>query len=831
MRMACWLFSTALVLGGVAWAVGAAEPGSSEKTTSQPAKSGRGGPYFFSKSGRTGEAAKPAAPATSRSAPAAATEDSGPAPERYTRSRTTSSGRPVKNYYDELFGEAPKSAGGESRLSDSRAERPAPSRTPAARPSESRSIESRSAESDLSDSSVESTAQSRRPTKPLRATAKATLPRSEELAADSEETEQVSHEEAVEEERPVARKPVVQAKHEATSGSEERSVKQIQHRQPAKAAASEEPAIARKPARAARQIPAETVAEETAAESAAEEPAPTITRRRVAPSAAAPVVTAAPAAAPAKAAPTTAKTTTPVKTASAAPAVAAPAAPPTTPSTRPAMTAAASRPAPAAPKSDVELTSAAASKSEVNSAAVEIDSGALSGETPVLTLRWEAHGEVSVGQECKCHLVVKNTSRVSAKDVVVEAFFPRSVRLLNAEPFPNSTQDHLTWNFESFTAHEEKSIEITMVPAKRGELATSATVRFTGSAATVMKVEEPQLKIAVKGPQEVEIGEAATQTIVVNNPGSGVARDVVIIAAIPEGLEAANKGKRVQLPIGALNPNETREIKLTLTAIGGGQQTVYVEAKGEGNLISHAEAVIKVTAPKLDIAVTGPSLRYVNRKAQYNVVVTNKGAAATNNVRVVQSLPEGFEFTRADKGGTYNSGSRQVSWFLGQIDAGQAMQLQVEVEAKEIGTHSHKFQAMGENGALAEAVAETKVDGTAALVVSVIDLDDPVEVKSQTSYEITVRNDGSKSAQSLNMTCELPRGMEVVTAEGPVAHAMDKGMLVFRAIPELNPGESLKFKVKVVSQTAGNLRFRAKLSSASVAEPIITEELTKFYAD
>lgn len=487
---------------------------------------------------------------------------------------------------------------------------------------------------------------------------------------------------------------------------------------------------------------------------------------------------------------------------------------------------------PAAPKASrtIELTSATEpSTSGVTTAIAEAEA-APGPQTPSMTIRWDAKGEVNVGQECKCTLHVKNSGKVAARDVVVEAFFPRSVRLVNAQPYPSETNENLVWNFESFTPGEEKSIDIVMVPSKRGELATSATVRFTGAVASVLRVEEPQLKIAVKGPAEITVGEAATQTITVANPGTGVARDVVVQALIPDGLEHS-KGKKVQLSIGSLNPGESREVKLALTAIGGGNQHVVVEARAGGNLAHAAESYVKVTAPKLELAATGPSLRYINRRGQYTITATNKGAAANNNVRVTCAVAPGFEFVKADRGGSYSATTRTVSWFLGQVDAGQAVQLQLELEAKQIGDHEHRVQAAGENGSLAECLVETRVDGAAALVMTVTDTDDPIEIKTQTAYEIRVQNDGSKAAEVLGIACELPKGVELAGAEGPTAHGVDKGSVVFQPVASLEPGKSLVYRVKVIGKVTGNLRFRARLTSVSSPEPLIVEELTRFYGD
>lgn len=455
---------------------------------------------------------------------------------------------------------------------------------------------------------------------------------------------------------------------------------------------------------------------------------------------------------------------------------------------------------------------------------------AVSADTPMITIRWISGGDINVGQECKCGLVVKNTGRLAAKDILVEAFFPKTCRLLDAEPFPSESKDHLVWKFDNFEAGEEKVIQIAMIPGKKGELTTSASVRFTGVATNVLQVEEPQLAVAVSGSKDVMVGETVSQIITVSNPGTGVAHDVVIHAVVPAGLEHT-RGKQIELAVGSLGAGESREVRLPLAAVAGGPQVVQIEARAASNLVQKTQASISVAAPKLKIAVAGPSLRYVNRNAQYVIGVTNDGIAATDNVRIVHLIPEGFEFVKADKGGKHDYTSGSVSWFIGRLEAGQSAQVAVDLNAKQIGEYQHHVQATGENGSVATAKLDTQVDGASAIVMEVIDINDPIEVGTETAYEIRIRNDGSKAAQNVRLACDLPAGMVLMGTEGPTTHAIDKGVLHFRAIDQIAPGGKVSYRVRVIGKTAGNLRLRAKLTSNAATEPLIVEELTKFYAD
>ncbi len=727
MRNAFWILSTPLLIGSLAWVVGAADDGSASST---PGASGavngpKGKMVYFPKSTQ-------ATPATDNEDEAASPAQ----PQRYSRNRADNAQTKtpqLRNYSKELFGDDEPPARTAHPVATTK---PAPTAKATARGNAISAIENVKHEES---SDAEAASAQKASPNPTATSARAETPR---------------------------KSKVVTAKYEQKEGAAtNKQIQQVAHKPAASAPAAG--------SRGVRQLPAES-AEEKAALPAATQHAP----RAAVPHAAA----------------ETGK-----------------------PQQHKLISAHAAEPAATEP--------AAASNTGIET---ESPTGWL--DTPTLNLRWTANGEITVGQECKCGLAVKNNGKTPAKDIIVEAYFPRTVRLLSAEPSPSDSHDHLTWNLDCLAPGEEKIIGITMIPAKRGDLATSATVRFSGVAANVLKVEEPQLTVAVKGAQDVAVGESATQTVIVSNPGTGVTRDVVVQALVPEGLEHS-RGKKVQMAIGSLNPGESREIRLALTAIGGGEQVLVVEARAGSSIVRQAESQIRVTVPRLEVGMTGPGLRYVNRHAQYTVSVTNKGAAASNNVRVTEIVPQGFEFVKADKGGSYNSSNRNVNWFVGRLEPGQSTQVQVELTAQQPGMHQHQAQVVNDSGAAAEAAVETKVDSAAAVVMEVVDLDDPVEVKSQTAYEIRVRNDGSKAAQNVGISCQLPAGVELLKTEGPTAHRVEKGAIVFQPCAEIAPGKAITYKVHVVGTISGNLRFRARLTSNSTPDPIIVEEQTKFYAD
>jgi len=455
----------------------------------------------------------------------------------------------------------------------------------------------------------------------------------------------------------------------------------------------------------------------------------------------------------------------------------------------------------------------------------------LTKQSPRIQIEWHRKGDLNVGHECRLELMVRNTGQAVAFDVEVDAAFPETVRLTKAVPSPGSATDRVTWRFPSLEAGEERRVEVTVIPLEPGEVAANANVRFTSAATSVFQVEEPLLTLAVSGPQQVSLGEPATHVVTIANPGTGAARNVRVTVSLPAGLEHVSRRDRLMMELGALSPGEKRDIRLSLTAVGGGEQSVVVDAVAGSELQQQSKSVVSVLAPKLELAVTGPGLRYVGRDARFTLHVVNSGAATTNNVRAMYAVPAGFEFQSAGRGGKYEASTGIVSWFVGSLQPKASVDLGVRLRPVKLGEFAHAARVVSERGEVVEAQSETRIEGTASLVLKVDDLDDPVETGRDTAYEISVRNDGSKAAQTVGLSIELPVGVKLIDVKGPTGHIVESGLVVFKSMPVLPAGRTATYRIFVQGMEEGHQRLRARLTSDSIQEPLTVEELTRFYAD
>lgn len=453
-------------------------------------------------------------------------------------------------------------------------------------------------------------------------------------------------------------------------------------------------------------------------------------------------------------------------------------------------------------------------------------------QDPSVSLEWIGPASLRLGQPANYQLVVKNTSGAPVHGVVIRNRVPGGVAIKAAEPRAGGEGAVMQWELGTLQAGQERRIQLQLVPEKKGDLDCQATVTFTGSSTARLKVREPKLALKATLPDKVMVGEPATVTLVISNPGDGPVEGVKVKTALPEGLEHA-RGKNVEFELGTLAPNENRSVQLVCTTTAGGAQKCEAVASADGGLTARDAAQVEVMLPKLDVSVNGPKLRYLDRQATYVLQVTNTGSAPVQNVTISDLLPPGFKFVSATAGGRHDLASKSVTWYVGDLTPGQAREVSLTAMASQAGEQKHKVTAAAARGLKSEAEVVTRVEGLSALLMELVDLDDPLEVGAETSYEIRVTNTGSKTETNLQLVCTLPDKMEFRGAKSGAGtkYRVQGKEVIFDPLPKLAPRADVVFRVMVRGAAPGDLRFRARITADGLSDPVLKEESTKVYGE
>jgi uncharacterized repeat protein (TIGR01451 family) len=249
--------------------------------------------------------------------------------------------------------------------------------------------------------------------------------------------------------------------------------------------------------------------------------------------------------------------------------------------------------------------------------------------------------------------------------------------------------------------------------------------------------------------------------------------------------------------------------------------------------MSQDAANIDVLQPQVALDVQAPKFRYLDRPANLTFKVTNSGTAPASNVTLVDTVPQGFKFVSASNEGRHDFVSRSVYWTIGDIPPGQTKEVTLELVAVNVGQHKNKAVVTAARGLKDEQEAETTVVGVSALLMELVDLDDPVELGYETSYEVRVTNTGTKTETNVQLECTLPDKMEFRGARAPAGtqFRMENRVVIFDPLPKLAPRADAIYRINVKGIAAGDLRFRARIKADGLTEPVLKEESTKVYGE
>jgi uncharacterized repeat protein (TIGR01451 family) len=450
-----------------------------------------------------------------------------------------------------------------------------------------------------------------------------------------------------------------------------------------------------------------------------------------------------------------------------------------------------------------------------------------SGSAGVIAVERSAPMEVRVGAGMIYELKLVNLTAGRVEGVTLTEQFPADFTVNSLAPEPDRRLDNrATWILGELGPRASKVIRVTGVPTRTGELPSCATATFTTKACSTFRVVEPRLELVKTAPAEVMLCDPIPITLRVANRGTGVAQNVRIIDQLPQGWKTLDGRSEVTIPVGDLGAGQARETTIQARAGQVGQFVNEAAAQEDGGLTAAARATTRVVRPVLALSKTGPSMRYLGRPASFQLTLQNNGDAPAANTMLVDTLPMGMSFVSASDGGRLASG--QVTWGLGTIAPGDTRTVSVTVTPTKLGRFRNTATAQA-RCAEAAASAELKVRGVPAILLEVVDRDDPIEVGANERYEIRVLNQGSAEGTNIVIACELPPEQEFVSADGPTRATRDGKRVVFAPLRSLGPRAEATYQVIVKGVQVGDTRFKVTLTSDQLQRPVEETESTHIY--
>lgn len=426
------------------------------------------------------------------------------------------------------------------------------------------------------------------------------------------------------------------------------------------------------------------------------------------------------------------------------------------------------------------------------------------------------------GDACRlCHVA----TNADVGDVVVTDIIPDGAELVSPTPKHTREGNNLIWRFNAMDAGQVNTIRIKFKPVKVGDLRSCATVHALPRVCMVVMVGKPKLSITKTGPETAVIGNVLQYTVTVSNPGTMLARNVVVTDTIPVGLAHSSGDKELTWNIGDLAPKSQRTLTFTvkLKAVAKGIHCNKVVANSSNAGSVNAEACTKILQPGLKVSKSGPPLQFLGKAASYTIRVTNSGETTLHDVRVTDSAAAATTISSAAGA----SVSRQTAiWTIPTLDPGAAKTFNVVLTTMTPGTHPNSVSVSTREGLTGSDKVDTVWEGISALLITVEDSPDPILVGESTTYTIRVTNQGTADDSEIKLIANFG-------AENTPIAASDGGKIDGKTVtfnyPKLSPKQSFTYTITAKGESKGDHRLRVTRTLKDIPKPTNAEESTRVY--
>lgn len=451
----------------------------------------------------------------------------------------------------------------------------------------------------------------------------------------------------------------------------------------------------------------------------------------------------------------------------------------------------------------------------------------------LILLEKEIPLEVVRGDTYTYEIQVTNRSAYTMKQIVVTDTLPDNFKLESSDPAGTVTGKTIQWVFKDFAPKESRLITLKGQATAVGTLvhAGDAEVTFVLPCSVQTVAVEPKLAITKSLPAEVNIWESIPCRIVVTNPGSFAATNVVITDTLPANLVTADGKNAFEMKVGTLRPGESKEFAGNLKALESGTYVNKALAAADRGLTAEASATVVVHKAVLKITKAGPKDTYIGYPIPYDITVTNTGdAPAIDTVIEDTPVPQSLQFLSASDEGKV-SRRDSVVWQLGTLAPKESKTVHMQMQSDMICVAENTAVATAKHVEPVSASVKTNVLGIAGVLLECRDVMDPVPVGAATTYIIEVTNQGSKTGTNIRLTATLEDGQEFVSANGDTEVKADGKTLNFAALAELPAGARATWKVTVKAVKPGDIRFKVDMMSDQLkGRPATKIEATNQYA-
>ncbi len=335
------------------------------------------------------------------------------------------------------------------------------------------------------------------------------------------------------------------------------------------------------------------------------------------------------------------------------------------------------------------------------------------------------------------------------------------------------------------------------------------------------------VEVVRRTPAKVSLCDPFEVVFEVRNMGGAALTQVQLTEAVPACWRALDSRTEMVFDAGTLQPGESKVHGYRAQAVATGRCVGLVRVTSAEGATAKSESTVLAQVPVLAVDCSASGEVLAGRPLDVCVTVKNTGDAVEPGALVALAIPQGAVVGTIRDGGVNQEGA--VVWNLPELAPGAAKSVCVTFTVAQPGSVEFRVGAKGRCAQPVESRCSTTVAGIPAILLEVVDVEDPIEVGNQVTYEIRVTNQGSSVGTNLKWVCTLPEGQEFVSGGGPTAVQGEGRTGRAEPLAAIEPKAEVVWRVVVKATQQADARFKVEMTSDQFQRPVEEWEATSQY--
>lgn len=219
-----------------------------------------------------------------------------------------------------------------------------------------------------------------------------------------------------------------------------------------------------------------------------------------------------------------------------------------------------------------------------------------------------------------------------------------------------------------------------------------------------------------------------------------------------------------------------------------------------------------------------PSQIVIGKPYAYTIRVSNQSECLMNDVSVIETLPATYDLSTASPKASRMAG-RTAQWDFGSLKPKETREIKISGSAKSVGSFVSCTKAIHSQ----TLCYEPKL-GMPAILLEVVDTEDPVQVGNMEKFYVTVTNQGNAEDSNIVVKVSFEENFDYVSSSGPTqAKGASAKSVEFAPLPTLGAGQKATWEIVAKSLSEGDHRTSVKLMSDAIQRSVDETEATRIY--